>query len=113
MRPKFYADENIPLTACNSLKIIKIDILTTFEANMQSRSDSEQLRFASLGGRAVITHDTDFLRIKESISHNGILFITRQLSIGELVREIEHIALAFAAEDLKNTVIFLPFHQEQ
>ena len=58
--------------------------------------------------RAVITHDSDFLKLIAKETHYGILFFTKQVKIGQAVEEIEKVHLAYTAEDLKDIILFLP-----
>ena len=109
MQPKFYADENIPLAVSKALKKRGIDVLTVQESEMLQKDDNVQLSFAVKEKRAVITHDSDFLKLvaKEKINHYGILFFTKHVSINKAIEEIEQIYLAFSSEDLQGAVLFL------
>lgn len=110
MQLNFYADENVPIAVSKGLKRRGINILTVQEVKLLSKNDWEQLKYASQQQRVIITHDSDFLTLirKEKIEHQGILFFTRQVGIGEAVEEIERIWLTYSAEDLQGAVLFLP-----
>lgn len=113
MQPKFYADENVPLAASKALKKRGIEIITAQESGMLHKADNAQLSFAVAEKRAIITHDSDFLKlaIKEKLNHNGILFFTKQVSISQAIEEIEQVHLAYSAEELCGVVLFLPQSQ--
>lgn len=110
MQPKFYVDENVPIAVSKGLKRRGMDILTVQEAKLLSKNDREQLQYAFQQQRVIITHDSDFLILvrKEKIKHQGILFFTRQVGIGEAIEEIERVWLTYPEEDLRGIVLFLP-----
>ncbi len=110
MQPKFYSDENVPLAVSKALKKRGIDILTVKDSGMLHQEDRDQLSFAISEKRAVITHDSDFLKMAtmEKINHYGILFFTKQVKIGEAIEEIEKVYLAYSAEELNGIILFLP-----
>lgn len=113
MRPKFYADENVPLAISKALKRIGIDVLTARDAQLLGYSDREQLSFAVKENRAIITHDSDFLALirNEKTHYQGVLFFTRQVKIGEGIEEIERIYLTYSAEELQGLILFLPIKE--
>lgn len=43
---------------------------------------------------AIVTRDKDFLRLAKSIPHNGIVYLTKQLNAGAIVRELEKETIA-------------------
>ena len=109
MQPKFYSDENVPLAVSKALKKRGIDILTAKDAGMLNQQDNAHLSLAISEKRAVITHDSDFLKLLiNEAGHYGMLFFTKQVKIGEAIEEIEKVHLAYSAEDLKGITLFLP-----
>ena len=108
MRPKFYADENVPVAISKALRRIGIDVLTARDARLLGYSDREQLSFAVRENRVVITHDSDFLALIKKESHQGVLFFTAQVKIGKGIEEIERIYLTYSAEELEGLILFLP-----
>tara|TARA_Y100000310_G_scaffold329780_1_gene400260 strand:+ start:4500 stop:4838 length:339 start_codon:yes stop_codon:yes gene_type:complete len=110
MQAKFYVDENVPVIISKVLKKRGIDILTARDVRMLGKSDHDQLSFAVKEQRAVVTHDSDFLKmvVKEKREHYGILFFTKQTEIGKAVEEVERVHLAYNGEELKGLVLFLP-----
>mgnify|MGYP001581550596 CR=1 FL=1 len=111
MRPKFYADEHVPVQISMALRKREIDIITCQQAEMLNQDDEAQLRFALRNGRALITYDSDFLTLVQGLrDHCGLLFFTRRLDVGTAVRIIEEVYFTYSADDLKNTVLFLPSH---
>ena len=103
---KFLADEHIEFSVIAGLKQLGIDVIAVDEVK-RSLGDEDIIKFAGENRRVVITRDSDFLRLHaKGMEHSGILFITKFLPIGVLIREIEKVALVF--EGLENTVIFIP-----
>ncbi|HLC19491.1 MAG TPA: DUF5615 family PIN-like protein [Candidatus Nanoarchaeia archaeon] len=111
MQPKFYTDENVHVVIAKGLKKRGIDIITARDAGMLNKEDSTQLFFAKQQNRVIVTHDTDFLELVGNTSHTGLIFFTQQLSIGEAIEAIEQVYLEYSADDLMNTVLFLPARQ--
>ena len=107
MQPKFYADENVPSAVIRSLRSRGIDVASVVAAGMRGKSDSDQLEYAILQKRAIITHDSDFLRLVHGKKHYGIIFFTAQVSVGEAVKYIESLCFAYTADELKNSILFL------
>ena len=77
-------------------------------------NDSELLDRASELGRALFTQDDDLLdeaatRQKDGRLFNGVIYAHQlRISIGACVNDLEIIAKAAEANELINTVIFLP-----
>ncbi|MBS3138179.1 DUF5615 family PIN-like protein [Candidatus Woesearchaeota archaeon] len=88
-----------------------IDIITARDAGMLNKDDSAQFLFAKKQKRAIVTHDTDFLMLLDNTEHTGLIFFTQQLPIGEAIDAIELVYLEYSAEDLINTVLFIPTSQ--
>ncbi|MBI2583237.1 MAG: DUF5615 family PIN-like protein [Candidatus Aenigmarchaeota archaeon] len=107
MKTKFLADEHIFLSSVEHLKVLGVDIRSVQEADLRAKSDREVLQAAASDGRVLVTNDSDFLNIAEEIQHAGIIFLTRPMNTGELIREIHKISLIYSAEDLKNGIIYM------
>ena len=99
---KFYTDENVHVSVAKALKERGVDIITARDAGMLHKNDEAQLAFAEKQKRVLVTHDQDFLSLKAN--HYGIMFFTKQISVGQYVEEIELVHLDYSPEDLKNTV---------
>jgi len=104
---KFLADENIDLLAVKTLKRLGVDIVSIHDVDMKGYGDEEILSYATESERALITQDSDFLRLHaKNIENAGIVFLTKPLDTGELVKEIQKIVMLFY--NLENIVIFIP-----
>lgn len=89
----YYVDEHISGLVVAGLRRRGVDVLTPHEAGMRSKSDEEQLAFATSLNRTMITKDDDFLRLHaQGIEHQGIIYITTpDATIGALVRGLSFI----------------------
>ncbi|MBI1935337.1 DUF5615 family PIN-like protein [Candidatus Woesearchaeota archaeon] len=86
---KFLADENIDLPAVKALKRLGVDIVSIHDVGMRGHEDEEILDFAKENERAIITQDTDFLRLHaKNFENAGIVFLTKPLDVSELIKEI-------------------------
>lgn len=108
---KFIADEHIDVQAVEALRRIKIDIISVQELSMRGEKDKKLLEYAKDEKRVMITADTDFLKIAKIMEHAGIIFITRPMLVGDILREIQKVFLIFVEGDFKNRVIFIPLKQ--
>lgn len=104
---KFLADENIDLPAVKTLKRLGVNIISVHDIGMKGYEDEGILNYAKESERAVITQDTDFLKLHaKNFEHAGIVFLTKPLDTGELIKEIQKIVMLF--DSLENTVIYIP-----
>ncbi len=85
---RFHLDENCDPRIAVGLRLHGIDVTTTAEAGLVRASDEEQLAYAALKGRVIVTRDADFLRLDAAGAvHAGIIYCGPQArSLGELVR---------------------------
>ncbi len=106
---RFHLDENVDSAIAAGLRRRGIDATTTVEAGLLGSSDEEQLRLTHAGGRVLITHDADFLRLHErGVSHAGIVYIAKGgRSIGEAVRGLVVLAECLTAEEMVNHMEYL------
>ncbi|MFW6194874.1 MAG: DUF5615 family PIN-like protein [Halobacteriota archaeon] len=73
------------------------------------RGESDLLAYAKENEMVVVTKDSDFLDLHtQGKEHAGILFMTKPLSIGNVIREIEKVHMLFEPDNLRNRVIFIP-----
>ncbi|MBI4020529.1 MAG: DUF5615 family PIN-like protein [Candidatus Aenigmarchaeota archaeon] len=105
---RFLADEHIDLPAFQKLKLRGVDIISVIETNLRSSPDREILEFANKNGRAVITMDKDFIVLSSSVPHKGIIFLTRRLDTGDIIREVEKLLLVYKPHEIANSVVYAP-----
>jgi hypothetical protein len=106
---RFHLDEHVDPAIAAGLRARGIDVTTTVEAELESASDVEHLRFALGEGRVVFTHDRDFLRLHASgVSHAGIAYCAQQArSIGEIIRYLALMHDCLTAEETAGQIEFL------
>src|SRR5580765_5464753 len=85
---RFHLDEHGSAALAEGLRRRGIDVTTTPQAGLMGASDQEQLAWALREGRAIFTHDEDFLALHAAGSHHaGIAFCHQESrSIGEIIR---------------------------
>lgn len=108
MEIKFLADEHIDLDAVISLQKRGVAIVSINQTNLRGKSDSEIIEYAKKFQMAIVTRDKDFLGLAKSIPHNGIVYLTKQLNAGAIVRELEKISLIYRNEDIVGQVVYMP-----
>lgn len=90
---KLYLDEDINPQLARDLRNRGYDALSANEARNLGLKDQEQLEYARLNGRALLTHNRDdFLEIAaayaiKETTHYGILYVP-QVSYGPLLQRI-------------------------
>lgn len=109
-----YLDEDtMDSDLLTALRLRNVDVLSTGEAQMLSRSDEEQLKWALENQRVVYSFNIrDFYRIhtnwvEEGRNHSGIILGFQSYSIGQQMRRLLRIIASKSAEDMKNQVEFL------
>ena len=115
MTLRLYFDEDAGhLDWIMALRATGADVLTVVDAEMRGKSDLEQLRFATVAGRIICTHNVrDFARIhsewmQAGRHHSGILavFQAEGLSAGEFTRRV--LALSATVPDPRDRWLYLP-----
>lgn len=108
MAIKFYCDEHIHPAIPVALRNRGADTITAQDVNMLGIADEIHLQYAVSQGRAIITQDTDFLRLhKTGISHCGILFAHQNKSLSEIIHELICVYQVKTEKDLENRVEYL------
>ncbi len=105
---RFYMDEHIARAVVLGLRQRGIDVLTVPEANKLGATDEEQLAFARKEGRVFFTRDDDFLRLHASgLPHAGIVYTSRRVSIGYMIRGLALIHEILDADDMQGYIEYL------
>jgi predicted nuclease of predicted toxin-antitoxin system len=108
MAIKFYCDEHIHPAISTALRSRGADILTAQDINMLGISDEVHLQFANSQGRAIITQDTDFLRLhKTGNSHSGILYAHQSKILSEIIHSLIRVYQIKTEEEIENRVEYL------
>ncbi|NEO89236.1 MAG: hypothetical protein F6K56_02825 [Moorea sp. SIO3G5] len=111
---RLYLDEDtMDSDLITALRLRNVNVLSTGEAQMLSRSDEEQLQWAYEHQRVIYSFNArDFYRIHTNFiekrqEHSGIILGFQNYSIGEQMRRILRIIATKSAEEMKNQVEFL------
>ena len=108
-RIRFYLDENVDPDVALALRRQEIDVTTTREMGLLGQPDEVQLAFACKQGRAIITHDTDFLRLaSQSTAHWGVAFCKKNAgSLGEIIRSLVLIYEVLSPDEMRGWIEYL------
>jgi predicted nuclease of predicted toxin-antitoxin system len=95
---RLYADEDFDYRVVEELRQLGHDVLTVQEDDHASADDSQVLAFATVHGRAVLTHNRQhFIRLhRQTPAHSGIIICTRDNDFAALAARI-HQAVSTAA----------------
>lgn len=107
---KIYADENIERSIVEGLRRRKIEVFSARELGYLGKPDEFHIKKASEMKAVILTHDTDFLKIasRKDVTHNGVIFLhSKNISLGQCIREVELIARVLTDKDMKNHIEFL------
>jgi len=105
---RFYTDEQMPTVVAAGLRRRGIDVLTVPEAGMCGAADAEQLAFATINARVVVTRDADFLRINAArTEHAGIAFVRPDMTVGDIIRAPTLVFEVLEPEDMVGRVEYL------
>lgn len=106
---RFHLDENCDPRIAAGLKLHGVDVTTTTEAGLLHASDEAHLAYAVAQRRAIVTQDTDFLRIAAAGQETpGIVFYPHQgRSLGQTIRDLLLIWEVYEPEEMQNRVEFL------
>jgi len=105
---KIYADENIERSIVEGLRRRNINIVSARELGHLGKSDEFHIKKASEINAVILTHDIDFLKIAKNVVHNGIVFShSKNVSVGECIREVELIVNILKDKDMENHIEFL------
>jgi hypothetical protein len=106
---RYHLDEHVDPAVGHGLRQRGIDVTTTVDTALSSRSDTDQLAFALAESRVLVTHDQDFLRLHAAgVNHTGIAYChQRARTIGEIVQRLELIYHCVSADEMRGRVEFL------
>lgn len=106
---RYHLDESCDLVIARGLRLRGVDVSTSQEAGLLGAEDAEQLAYAHSGGRALFTHDGDFIGLHRSgIQHSGILYCHQQkYPLGELIRRIVLVWEVYGSAELVGRLEYL------
>lgn len=113
---RLYLDEGVLLELARQLRLRGYDILTTQEAGMFGRSDSEQLAFATAERMAILTFDNDYYELArhwfhQGRSHSGIL-VSQEYHPNEM-RTLVNLCLSLLDRETEASIANMVYPLEQ
>ncbi len=109
MAIRFHFDEHITAKLAQALRQAGIDVTTTPEVGLRTRSDDEQLEFATQDRRVFVTHDEDFLIMAAAgYQHAGIVFCAqRTRNLRQMIEALVLIHAVYSPEEMENHVEYI------
>lgn len=106
---RFHLDENVDPDIALALRQTGIDVTTSQEENLLTKSDTVQLEFARAQSRILVTHDDDFLILNsQGIEHSGIAYCQKNTkSIGYIIRMLILLCEVATPEEMQSKVEYL------
>lgn len=105
----FYLDENIPVAVAEQLQRRGIDAITVRDLGLLGESDINHLLRAMAEGRALCTHDADYVVMHAGgMEHSGIIFGQQHRhKVGDWVQFLELIHSIHTAEEMVNRLEYV------
>jgi hypothetical protein len=109
-----YFDVHVDHAVAEQLRLKQVDVLTAQDDGCDRLKDDELLERASQLGRPVVTHDIRFKAMAEEWQRHNRVFCglnfahPMQVSVGQMVRDLELIATATDPQDWQSVVERLP-----
>jgi hypothetical protein len=107
MMLRFHLDEHVAPAVGDALRRRGIAVTTSSDSGLLGASDEEHLAFALAGGRVMVTHDADFLRLHRGPACWHRLCSAGGRPTGELVCALLLLASCLSAGDMADHVEFL------
>jgi hypothetical protein len=103
---RFQLDENIDHAVARGLRLRGIDVTTASDAGLIGAADVMHIEFAVANGRALVTHDPDFLALHaQGVEHRGLVFVARHATpVGGIVRFLCLLHECVSAEEMRGQV---------
>jgi predicted nuclease of predicted toxin-antitoxin system len=111
-RIKLFIDEDVHAALSTVLRKRGFDVAHAQEVDRKGKSDSEQLEYASLQQRCLMSFNVkDYvllhnLYVQQRKEHWGII-VSKQLPMGETLRRVLTVLQRNSKESMKNQIFFL------
>lgn len=108
-RIRFHLDEHVDTDIALALRRHGVDVTTTVEAGLRTKSDEDHFRFATAERRVIVTDDPDFIRLAgRSPDHPGIVVCHRSSrSIGQVIQGLILVYEVLTPEEMRGRVEYL------
>ena len=98
---KILLDENVDNRIESILENLDFEVSTTYKESLTSQNDSEILKYCRENDFAVLTHDDDFLKIKNSRQKEaGVIFLPQRIRFREMKNRVKQLK----NQDLQGTI---------
>ena len=110
----FYMDHHVHQSITDGLRRRGIEVITAFEDGHEREVDEALLERATALGRILVSQDDDILKIashwqRSSREFAGVAYAIQQhIDIGGTIEYLELIAHLKTAEEMRNTVEYIP-----
>lgn len=110
--PASFTDEDVYAAIAPALRKAGLDALSSAEAGRLGESDESQLAFAAGQGRVLVTFNVAHFAaihaawLRQGRHHAGIV-VSRQRPIGDILRQLLHLARTLDAETVENRLEYL------
>lgn len=106
---RFFFDQHISSAVARALRRRGVDVLTAQEAGRCGLPDPDQLQFATVEQRVVMTFDPDYLALHASgVVHAGIVWCrATKYTIGQLIQLLFLLHRVTDRDDMRNYVEYL------
>jgi hypothetical protein len=103
---RFYADQHFPAPVTSALRRKGVDVLTALEAGRCGFADSDQLAFATINERVMLTFDSDYLALHQNgVHHAGIAWCPqRKYKTAGLIQALLLLHGVIDRSDMRNHV---------
>jgi hypothetical protein len=113
---RFISDEDFDATIVRGLlrRLPSLDILSVREVGLSAAADTTILEWADREDRVLLTHDVNTMlgyadeRVRSGNHHAGVIKVPQSLAVGRAIEDLEFIAQAAMAEDLRDQVLHVP-----
>ncbi|MBI2331375.1 MAG: DUF5615 family PIN-like protein [Chloroflexi bacterium] len=108
-----YFDEDVSAGVVNNLRTRGFDVLSSRDADMQSKSDDEQMLYAASLQRAIVTHNrSDFEAqhlkfLKNGMKHYGVIVAKRRPKDSDVVAKLLTLLDAVTAEEMEDQLRYI------
>lgn len=87
-----------------------IDAVSVKGLSLKGEEDEKLMETCIEERRALVTFDRDFISgLDEKYDHPGIILFTKLLPIGGMLGELQKVLDRYEAEELNNTILYLPW----
>ena len=109
---RFFTDEDVYGAVAIQLRAAGFDAVSTPDINRLGELDAPQLEWAAQEHRALVTFNVrhfaqlHYQWMMDSRHHAGVI-VSRQYSIGEVIRRLLHLARTLGADDMRDRLEYL------